>query len=506
MSTDRAARFDAFVRRYFTLGFALLALPFVWLVSRNVAASLRFEDALIVLRYARNIADGVGFVFNPGERILGVTTPLHTLLSAGYVMMGRDIAPAIQNVSGVIFLTLEAWLTAKILQRTHAPIVGGLVAIVLLINLNFNYLYFGMETHLFAFLILLSFHLLQTRREVLCGLALGLAFLTRYDAALMALLIGLALLAERRKPPWRLAVAFFAVVTPWLLFSTVYFGSIVPSPLAAKKDYYPALGYVRQVFDYYREYFSALAGVFVPAEAVRSAISWLFPAFAFAGCLSLVKASRDYLVLILSGALLVVVYAALGPDPGFRWHYYMLNPVLTMLFLVGVYEVMRFGLWRGLPLLGAGGEARARSIPRVAFAVLLVWSVVTLFGRLDHRYKPDPHTRQLYSIAAWLDERYPDETSLLQPSIGILGYETNLRMIDHAGLVTPGLYYYDGIVHTPMAQVLDRHRPDLVLVPEGADGVLAEHGYRLEARFHDPHTYLLYERVPDGPSARWPSS
>ena len=34
-------------------------------------------------------------------------------------------------------------------------------------------------------------------------------------------------------------------------------------------------------------------------------------------------------------------------------------------------------------------------------------------------------------------------------------------MIDHAGLVTPGLYYFDGSDHTPMSDVLERFSPDL---------------------------------------------
>ena len=457
---------EAFLRRYYSLGFVLLAVPFVWWVSRNIALTLRFEDAMIVLRYARNIADGVGFVFNPGERILGVTTPLHTLLSAGYVLASRDHAPAIQNVSGVLFLAAEAWLAGKILLRTHAPWVCGLLAVLLLTNLNFNYLYFGMETHLFAFLILLSFYGFTCRRDMTCGVVLGFAFLTRYDAALLALFIGLALLVERRKIPWRLVAGFFVVVTPWLLFAFFYFGSIVPSSMGAKKDYFPFLGYIRVVFDYYRDYFSNLMAVYALPESIRSALSWLFPAISFAGCWSLVRASRDSLVLILFGATQVLVYAALGPDPGFRWHYYLLNPVLTTLFLVGAYEILRFLVERVAVAVGRRAESTRPWLAAVV-GLLVLWSLVNLFRGLGYRYELDPHTRQLYEIGAWLDERYDDETSLLQPSIGVLGYSTNLRMIDHAGLVTPGLYYYDGSVHTPMMEVLANYRPDLVPGPLG---------------------------------------
>jgi hypothetical protein len=40
------------------------------------------DDAYITYRYARNIASGVGFVYNAGERVLGTTTPAYTLLMA----------------------------------------------------------------------------------------------------------------------------------------------------------------------------------------------------------------------------------------------------------------------------------------------------------------------------------------------------------------------------------------------------------------------------------------
>ncbi len=493
------SKLDAVLLKHFSLIFGVLALPFLWRVSRNIALELRFEDALIVLRYARNIAEGHGFVFNPGERVLGVTTPLHTLISAAYVWLGGEAAPAVQNVAGAVFLVLEAWLAARILQRTHPPVLGALAAILILTNLNFNYLYFGMETHLFAFLVLLAVDLFLRGRNVLTGIVLGLAFLTRYDAALLALLIGLARLASSRRPPAKLTAAFFAVVTPWLAFSYLYFGSILPQALAAKKDYYPVLGYIRFVFHYYQEYFSALAGVFTSSAAIRSAASWLFPLIAAAGVWSLARRAWQTLVLVAFAAGQVLTYAVLGPDPAFYWHYYLLNPVLTLLFLAGLYEIGRAAGNALTPARWRAGATTAAAALLLAAVAVAGWG---LHRRLDYVYRLDPHSRQLFEVAGWLDERYDSATSLLQPSIGILGYGSRLRLIDHAGLVTPGLYYYDGSSHTPMMEVLRRFQPDLALVPEGAETVLAQQGYREIARFEDPATYLLYERPGPGTPSR----
>jgi len=455
---------------------------------------------MIVLRYARNLVDGEGFVFNAGERILGVTTPLHTLISTIFVALGEDRAPAVQNIVGVIFLVLEAWLAARLVKRTHSALLGFLVGLLLLTNLNFNYLYFGMETHLFAFLILLSHYLFMERKELLNGIVLGLAFLTRYDAALLSLLIGLAYLFERKKFPLKLTSGFFLTTSPWLLFSLVYFHSILPQSLGAKKDYYPVFGYIHFVFDYYQTYFSRLAGVFTSYDVIKSIAATGFPLAAAAGTWALVRINPGYTVLIGYAALQVCIYAVLGPDPAFYWHYYTLNPVLTILFAVGVFGLLRavtrfvFGV-SGLSRTDSRAlSARTEAILAALLMIAIGLGTANLSRQLEYKFELDPHSKQLYAISHWLNEHYDDQTSLLQPSIGILGYATRLRIIDHAGLVTPGLYYYDSSNHTPMTEVLRRHQPDLILIPEGEARDLESTDYQVIKTFHDPNAYLLYQR------------
>ena len=106
-----------------------------------------------------------------------------------------------------------------------------------------------------------------------------------------------------------------------------------------------------------------------------------------------------------------------------------------------------------------------------------------------------PHG-QLQEIGGWLRDRYGPETSLLQPAIGVLGYVSGLRMIDHAGLVTPGLYFFDDGRCTPMDEVLARYDPDLILLSDASRADVAAFGYRLVRRFEGYFTYSLYERGP----------
>jgi hypothetical protein len=41
------------------------------------------DDIMICMRYARNLAQGVGLVYNAGEHVEGFTNPLLTLLAGG---------------------------------------------------------------------------------------------------------------------------------------------------------------------------------------------------------------------------------------------------------------------------------------------------------------------------------------------------------------------------------------------------------------------------------------
>src|SRR5215470_15559653 len=41
-----------------------------------------FDDAMVSMRYARNLAEGLGLVWNPGERVEGYTDLLWTLWMA----------------------------------------------------------------------------------------------------------------------------------------------------------------------------------------------------------------------------------------------------------------------------------------------------------------------------------------------------------------------------------------------------------------------------------------
>src|SRR5687767_9880728 len=77
----------------------VVLLALVVLLARVLAARAFpiYDDAFITYRYARNLAEGLGMVYNPGapwEPVLGTTTPGYTVLLAGLYALGLPMIGA----------------------------------------------------------------------------------------------------------------------------------------------------------------------------------------------------------------------------------------------------------------------------------------------------------------------------------------------------------------------------------------------------------------------------
>ncbi len=71
--------------------FHLLTLIFLTLLTVFLFFRFSTEDSYITYRYARNLAEGKGFVYNEGERFLGTTAPFYALILALSVLLGLSI-------------------------------------------------------------------------------------------------------------------------------------------------------------------------------------------------------------------------------------------------------------------------------------------------------------------------------------------------------------------------------------------------------------------------------
>ena len=162
------------------------------------------DDAWIHFQFARNLARGDGFSFNPGHATAGSTAPLWTALLAALYLVGGEFPVAGQLLSGACFLAVLAATYALGKRLTGERWAGWLAGMVVAANGRMVWAGLsGLETCLFAALSLLAIraHLndraalrLRTfrppqgapRRYRLCTAALfGLAALARPEGYLL---------------------------------------------------------------------------------------------------------------------------------------------------------------------------------------------------------------------------------------------------------------------------------------------------------------------------------
>jgi len=111
-----------------------------------------YDDAFITYRYARNISQGLGFVYNLDKHVLGTTTPLYTLLLVLVArLIGAYSIPKAAFIFGSIADALNVWLVYLISRSIFKNrLVAIIVAMTFLLQpLRIDVASGGMETPLF---------------------------------------------------------------------------------------------------------------------------------------------------------------------------------------------------------------------------------------------------------------------------------------------------------------------------------------------------------------------
>ena len=221
------------------------------------------DDAYIVARYAENFVDTGSLVFNLGERVCALTSPLHAIIEALlYALTGATLASyKILSLSLVLFsVGLMLWHFSRCI---YAQLV--VATVVLLSPCVVLWTLGGMETPLLLCLAtLLSIAVSRSRRfgfGWLCFVSVvaGLCFVTRYDSVLFTapLVLYAGVKSGSTRKVAMAAALGAALPVCWILFSWIYYGDFLPTSFYVKT---PRLGAVRilQNADYLLKYLTAI--------------------------------------------------------------------------------------------------------------------------------------------------------------------------------------------------------------------------------------------------------
>jgi len=410
---------------------ALLGLAILAAYVHEVRAH-RFhnDDAFISFRYARHLADGLGLVWNPGERVEGYTNFLWVLLVAGAMKLGARAEPfasAFLPVCGALLLLAAAAFTAR---RTgwRSPWVLAAPAALAACPSFTGWASSGMETMLFALLAFTGWTTFLAEREDptarrISPWLLAGAALTRPDGLLfagLAGLVGLLDLARRRITTGdflRWAAPVVAIVGAHFLGRRAYYGFWWPNTFYAKvNSFQPGQG-LRYLGEFQRVY---SIGAFLPFALLplfvrpRNGDAWL---------LLPVLAYTAYLV-------------AIGGDTfEFRFLVFLL-PFVVVLVAGGFRTLARLRPAGLFAPLGAAGSA-------LLVAAFVRGGDPARSGDLAHQIR----TRDQLDVVAetnleagaelreLLDQGLlPRDLVICSPTVGALPYLTGLVTIDYHGL------------------------------------------------------------------------
>lgn len=400
------------------------------------------DDAWITFRYARNLANGDGFVYNRGERVQGTSTPLYTLLLAGLARAGADIPPASVAVGFVSFLA-TALMVFLFVYRLHSAAFPGLAGAIMLIFSPFLLMApNGMETMTYCALILLSVYLAHRDRYYAGFAVAGLAMLTRLDGVLVIVALCFPYWLRYRRLPARELIAPAALNGAWLAFAFAYFGHPMPQAVLAKR-YHDSTGFLSLDLLY------AVEG-----------LPTLYLFLASFGALHIVFTRSERRsgmpALLIWGASYVLVCTASGM-PLYLWYFAPVYLAVALLAGHGLAALMEH----------VAHENRHLMVAAVGAFILALYPAARPWHyqifRADAMYCSNLD-RARYEGARYTASYVRKGSTIASVGIGMVGWTTDAYIIDCAGLVSPQTVaaYPRPYFRNALAAVVERYQPDYV--------------------------------------------
>jgi len=454
----------------FPIGITLLAMIFVGVRALWLSAAYHgnvVDDALISMQYARNLAEGNGLVFNPGERVEGYTNFLWTLILAalhlGSSLFDFDaVRAAVLTSIGVACLVVGlVYVLGRSLWGSDRLATFAAVGLVALDSAYAPWAMQALEGHLLLLWIMLSLLVLERRPRywpIWLGLLLAAVQMTRPDGALFLAAAGLSfavgllgkLLTEGFSEQVRSelrgglgVIGVFALVFgSYFAWKYSYYGYPMPN------TYYLKVG--GSDFDAWGRGWSYLQSFFaergwVPVVAVL-ALRWL----------------REPLVrtLAIYAGIHLVYVAYVGGDfyPGHRF-LLVLVPVFSLLVgrvVFGLVEQLRADAAEAAEGDGATTSAERR-LPSgrgstvylvlgvaVAIALGAVWRIGATKGpAVTEVARAADGVDRTKRFLTWLGERASPGDSIAVGDIGSSGYYGRLHVIDVYGVIDPFVAHMD---------------------------------------------------------------
>jgi arabinofuranosyltransferase len=437
------------------------------------------DDAYISYRYARNLSDGLGLVWNPGQHVEGYSNFLWVEIIAGLHYLGADIVLSGRWL-GFALAVVAAGGTYYVATRLVVGAAGrtaGLVAALLLASSGTWALWAsaGLEPPLFAVLLLaaVALHLHEREHPLVpaSGAVWALVAVTRPDGLLLVALSGIFKLGDailriraasgvlrpiaREVAALLLWIAAFAAVfAPYFAWRYATYGWLFPN------TYYAKVGAGLDQYD---------RGLRYLASFLEESGGWLLLlvplAIAFT---SIRRAGALYLFALLAAWMAYIAY--IGGDSLLRFRFFA--PLMPLFYALVVASLA--AMVQGLDANNALKRWPAQAAVGLVVAAAIVFTLHPSSADSSRIVGERRAVADRVEIGRWLHANLPDTTTVAAVPVGAISYESRLAVIDMLGINDEHIAHRDvplgefpaGHEKYDSAYVLDQ-QPDIILLFDG---------------------------------------
>ena len=443
-------------KNFFYLQIAFVLLAIIIPLSYALITSHIWEDFFITFKHSKNLAEGNGLLYHPGERVHGFTSVFNTLLPAlFYWVTGKSsYIPALWLYRGVsIFFYAAAGLfILKFLYKDKdttkiSLVIFGLYYLFLTKTIVFTSN--GQEAGFFVFFVLTSILLCYdsciNNWKLIGVLWAGIMF-TRPDGFIYISAMSLAVLflsSDDKKQIFlsllKAGLVCAAIYLPWFIFVWSYDGTPVPHTVIAKSVYGIHLP---------KDPVFLLSGIIskTPIDLLKIFLPiyyefggwpyWMYVVSLFVGLFCLIywllpHSDRlgKYLSLIF---FFIMIYFNLVTTIGvvFPWYLTAIETLAALILARGVFYFLSiFIKKKGLAVVLSGG---------VNIGILVFFTTVFFSTMLQMRVQQEVvENGNRMKIGVWLKENAKAGDRVYLEPLGYIGYFSELKMYDFPGLVSP---------------------------------------------------------------------
>lgn len=468
-----------------------------WLYNHS-RLGVPLDDSWIHYRFASNLAQGNGFVYNIGEPVSGSTSPLWVFLLAGVSLLSGEFLITSKLLSGLFFLFSAVGIYCFALKQGSRRKIAFCAALLTIIAGRFAWAALsGMEITFFAFLSIVAIlkHCSdkeKNRKSVVAPILFGVASLVRPEGyALFAFAILDNFIQVKHSTHKTVILRFgkvslvqiliyLLIISPYLIFSFYTTGHFLPQTFYAQSELF---GLVNKL-DYIKLYLVNLWDdnpflfFFIPIGMGITFQTAINEKSQKTFCNSLL------ILLWIVGYPLLALFIA----PNVRHYHRYMMPLIPLYILIALYgfdlflhhseryfnrlEVILFQ--KRLPILSKHFATSSLAL----IIALALYLTVNIWSKKFASDVANINSQQV-AMGEWVKVNIPRDRLIALSDIGAVTYiAERKKIVDMVGLVNPELLtfikktnknYQDALLH-----FLCEKRPDYVITYPGCYPLLVE--------------------------------